>query len=391
MKKILCYRWKAYNYPDVIEAFRANGYEVSQISQKLLSYEVNDAFAEKLRALIRSGEYEFVFSINFFPVISDLCEEEGILYVSYSCDAPLISMYHQSVFNSVNRIFLFDVDSVGRFRAFGAENIEYLPLGVDTKRLSRQLSYPSPFDDSLTELLSDSISFVGSLYEKNSYDRIRKDLPPYLQGFFDCAITAQAMRFGSENLLDDLITDQTAEKITDILPFEKSDRSFATLPFVFETTSLGFKAASVQRKTELKQLSIGQSVLIYTESDTSDMISVTNMGGVDYRVIMPWVFKESAVNTNFTIPNIRTGISLRVWDVLGAGGFLLTNHQKEMDYYFRDGENIAWFDSEEELIDKASYYLSHEKERKSIAKKGLLAVKNGHSFKDRIALLLSRL
>ena len=116
-----------------------------------------------------------------------------------------------------------------------------------------------------------------------------------------------------------------------------------------------------------------------------------NLGGVDYRVMMPWVFKESAVNLNFTIPNIRTGIPLRVWDVLGAGGFLLTNHQSEMDFIFKEGENIAWFDSEDELLDKASYYMKHEDERHRIAEKGAALVHGGHSFVDRINMLLEKL
>ena len=115
------------------------------------------------------------------------------------------------------------------------------------------------------------------------------------------------------------------------------------------------------------------------------------MGGVDYRVMMPWAFKESAINLNFTIPNIHTGIPLRVWDVLGAGGFLLTNHQSEMDFIFHDGEDMAWFDCEEELIDKASYYMTHTSEREKIAKKGAALVRDGHSFVDRIKMLIGKL
>ena len=129
MKKILIYRWKAYNYDDVIAAFQKLGFETEIIRQRLDSYDVNEEFAELLRGEIKKDTYDFVFTINYFPVVSDVCQEMGLRYVSYSCDAPLISMYHESVFNDVNRIFLFDADSVGRFRALGVKNVEYLQIG----------------------------------------------------------------------------------------------------------------------------------------------------------------------------------------------------------------------------------------------------------------------
>ena len=45
-----------------------------------------------------------------------------------------------------------------------------------------------------------------------------------------------------------------------------------------------------------------------------------------------------------TIRNIRTGIPLRVWDILGAGGFLLTNFQVELPDYFENGKDIVYYE-----------------------------------------------
>lgn len=391
--KILVYRWKAYNYPDVIRAFETNGCEVHTISQTLMNYDVNEEFAQTLRNALSEDSYDFVFTINYFPVISDTCEELGIPYVSYSCDSPLISMYHESVYNDVNRIYLFDAESVGRFRALGVKNIEYLPLGADTHRLTQLLSMHSPFEDRVTTALRRSVSFVGSLYEKNSYDRYSKNMPGFLQGYFAAMMELESRKFGTEHVFDDMMTDEIAEKLMEIFPFEKSSRSFSNLPFVFETTALGFKCAQIQRKRELIALSKQHDVMLFTESDTEDMFSVKNMGGVDYQVVMPWVFRESAVNLNFTIPNIHTGIPLRIWDVLGAGGFLITNHQAELDYYFRDGENLVWFDSEEELLDKADFYMREENDslRKKIAADGRKLVSSDHRFDQRVGHIIAKM
>lgn len=393
MKRILVYRWKAYNYDDVIAAFRRAGFEVKCIYQKLLNYDVNAAFAETLSDEIRKDSYDFVFTINYFPVISDTCQREGIRYVSYSCDSPLISMYHDSVRNEVNRIFLFDAESVVKFRALGAAHVRYLPLGADSARLSGLLSHPSPFDEQMNSLLSESLTFVGSLYEKNSYDRIADELPEYLRGYFDACMEIESQRYGTEHFFEDMMTVDISEKLMEYLQFKKSGRSFSELPFVFSTTALGFKCAQIQRKRSLAALSQTMSVCLFTESDSTDLFSVRNLGGVDYRVIMPWVFYTSAVSLNFTIPNIHTGIPLRVWDVLGSRGFLLTNHQKEMDSYFNDGEDLVWFDSEEELIDKARFYLDEKRTalRRKIAQSGYEKVCACHTFDHRVAQIISEI
>ncbi|MQN02270.1 MAG: hypothetical protein DUD27_00435 [Lachnospiraceae bacterium] len=389
-KKILVYRWKAYNYDDVIAAFERAGCEVKCIAQKLLNYEVNDDFAAVFEKELASDNYEFVFSINYFPVISDICQKNGIEYVSYSCDSPLISMYHESVFNQVNRIFLFDALAVANFRAIGASHVRYLPLGVDTARLDRLFTFSSPFKEETERLLERSLTFVGSLYEKNSYDKISDKLPEYLRGYFDAAMQLESARFGTEHFFDEIMTPEISEELLECVDFEKSDRSFSDLPFVFSVTSLGFKCAQIQRKRALTDLSKKHSVCLFTESDTSDIFSVKNMGGVDYRLIMPWVFRKSAISLNFTISNIKTGIPLRVWDVLGARGFLFTNHQKELDIYFKDGEDLVWFDSEEELIEKADFYLDEKNAslRDKISQRGYEKVSTYHTFDNRISQLL---
>lgn len=390
-KKILVYRWMAYNYEDVLNAFEKLGYEVKTFYQKLMTYDINDGFAERIEEELKADTYEFFFTINYFPVISDTCQRLGVMYVSYSCDSPLVSMYHQSVFNEVNRIFLFDAAAVVKFRAMGVKHVKYLPLGADTERLEKQFKRPSPLDEKTTQALKNSLSFVGSLYEKNSYDIISEELPDYLRGYFDACMEIESRRFGTEHFFDEMVNTEISEKLMELLAFKKSDRSFSELPFVFSTTALGFKTAQIQRKRELAELSKSVPVALFTESDADELFSVKNFGGVDYRVVMPWVFRESAENLNLTIPNIRTGIPLRVWDVLAAHGFLITNHQAELDNFFSDGEDIAWFDCEEELIDKADFYMKNASLREKISERGAEKVGAYHRFDQRVAQILYEL
>lgn len=381
-QRILIYKWKAYNYLDVYETFCRMGFEVDVIEQELVSYDEDADFSNRLLETLDKSSYDFVFTINYFGVISDTCEQFGIPYVSWSCDSPLISMYHESVFNTCNYIFLFDKSSYLFFQSLGVKHIWHLPLAVDAERIDYILHNASDL-----KLYQNDISFVGSLYERNTYDRLVPTLPLYLQGYFDCAMEAQ-MNVSGGNILDRLLTDEICGQLQQYYCLQKTKRSFSDLRLIFSTTVLGFKVAKEQRISSLLALAKKHAVSIYTNSNTKDLIRVNYRGSVDYWTQMPKVFYGSKINLNFTIPNIKSGIPLRVWDILGSGGFLLTNYQPELEFYFDINQDLVIFESKEELQEKAAFYLNHDKERSKIAKRGYQKVKQLHSYEQRVQQMM---
>jgi spore maturation protein CgeB len=146
---------------------------------------------------------------------------------------------------------------------------------------------------------------------------------------------------------------------------------------------LGFKIAQMERKRLLARLSKVAEVNLYTDDEHVDLPGVNNRGIADYWEVAPKIFNRSKINLNFTIRSIRTGIPLRVWDILSAGGFCITNYQPELLMYFENGKDLVIFEDEEDLIEKVKYYLSHEEERKVIAMNGYNKVKNLHKYSDR--------
>ncbi len=388
--KILVYRWKAYNYQDIINNFILLGHEVEEIKQDLLNYDIDEEFASKLEATILAKGFDFVFSVNYFAVISEVCQKLNVLYVSWSCDSPLISMYHNSVFNSVNRIFLFDLARVVEWQEMGLENVYHLPLAVDVERIQRQLK-ENTFDVCPNNIYKNEISFVGSLYEKNSYDKMKYAMPDYLQGYFEAAMEAQKDLAGI-NIIDKLLTTDILVQLEDYYKLEKSSEdSFSSLGLIFSTTTLGFKIAQLQRISNLSMLAKKFPVSIYTGSDVSVLPRVEYKGQVDYWSTMPFVFANSKINLNMTIPNIATGIPLRCFDVMGAGGFLISNYQAELPIFFEEDKDVVLYRSPEELEDKCKFYLEHEKIRISIAQNGYQTVANTASYKQRLRELLTKL
>lgn len=390
---ILMYRWKAYNYRDIEQTFLLLGHTVDNIEQELGSYDVSPEFERVIEEKIRGTHYDMVFTVNYFPLISNVCERTGVNYVSWTCDNPLISMYHESVFHACNYIFTFDKTNYLEFRGMGVKHIWYLPLAVDTERMDALLGAPekperrNATQDSEMRKYRGDVAFVGSLYERNSYDKIKNRLPEYLRGYFDAVMEAQ-LNISGANIVEPMLTTNILEQLQEYFQLEKSEGSFSDLGLIFQTTVLGFKIAEIERRRALIELSKHYKVNVYSNSDVSDLLRIQYCGSVDYWSEMPKVFRMSKINLNFTIPNIKSGIPLRIWDVLGCGGFLLTNYQAEIPYYFKEGEDLVCFDGLEDLCEKVGYYLEHEEERKRIAWNGYRKVREKHSYIERIHTIL---
>ena len=390
---ILMYRWKAYNYRDIEQTFLLLGHTVDNIEQELGSYDVSPEFERVIEEKLRGTHYDMVFTVNYFPLISNVCERTGVKYVSWTCDNPLISMYHESVFHACNYIFTFDKTNYLEFRGMGVKHIWYLPLAVDTERMDALLGVPEEVgrwkvaQDPEMQKYRGDVAFVGSLYERNSYDKIKNRLPEYLRGYFDAVMEAQ-LNISGANIVEPMLTTNILEQLQEYFQLEKSEGSFSDLGLIFQTTVLGFKIAEIERRRALIELSKHYRVNVYSNSDVSDLLRIQYCGSVDYWSEMPKVFRMSKINLNFTIPNIKSGIPLRIWDVLGCGGFLLTNYQAEIPYYFKEGEDLVCFDGLEDLCEKVGYYLEHEEERKRIAWNGYRKVREKHSYIERIRTIL---
>lgn len=374
--KILMYRWKAYNQQDIVDNLEARGHEVDEITGELLNFEYDERFVNRLKAKMDAKAYDLVFTVNYFPMISDVCEERGIRYVSWCCDSPISTMYNESVFNSVNTIFTFDLVDQMSFENMGAP-VHYMPLCVDTDRVDAAIADRDEGEDYSTD-----ISFVGSMYNKNSYDEVYEHMTDYMKGYFDSVIKMQ-MNTYNDYLLDDALDGECLADLSRHFLLSKSERSFADLSLIFSTTVLSYKIAQLERQSIIALLEKKYAINVYTDDEQYQPVRAKNCGLADYWHVAPKVFRDSRINLNLTIKSIRSGIPLRVWDILGAGGFLITNYQKELPLFFEDGVDLVWFKNKQELQEKIAYYLEHEEERRQIAQNGYNKVKAYHRYANR--------
>jgi len=66
--------------------------------------------------------------------------------------------------------------------------------------------------------------------------------------------------------------------------------------------------------------------------------------------------------------------SMKTFEIPACGGFMLTNWTEEQARFFEDRKGCVFFNSVDEMLDKADYYLSHDKERERVRLAGMAAV-----------------
>ncbi|MCA8974777.1 MAG: glycosyltransferase, partial [Planctomycetes bacterium] len=80
--------------------------------------------------------------------------------------------------------------------------------------------------------------------------------------------------------------------------------------------------------------------------------------------------------------------SNRTFLTMACGGFHLTHYVPKLENVFRNGEHLAWFESEDEAIDKIAYWLDRSDERARIAAGGHAEVMQHHRYFHRVARIL---
>ena len=132
---VLVYRYGNICEPDIMEAFRKLNLnvieETTEMTKKNLLpseqvYLVKEAL-EKYHPM-------FVFSINFFPAIADICHIYGIKYICWTVDCPVTELYSKSIKHSINRVFLFDQAQYELIYPYNPSGVFYLPLAAATER-----------------------------------------------------------------------------------------------------------------------------------------------------------------------------------------------------------------------------------------------------------------
>ncbi len=408
--------WGEWSKDDVVTSFREMDHRVIEYDKIPASYIEDSEYENGLTDLIMStiDSDIIVFTMNYLPLVARVTYQASrvtkerevaiitgqthkVRYVSWVYDCPHLTLYSKTISYDSNYIFVFDRVMGEEIASLGAPNVYHMPLAVNTVRLGQLLgsgatiSIESAVGDienrKSTDRYTSDITFLGTLYEdeNNRFDQIA-GLPDYIKGFVEGLVNSQLLLYGID-LVDAAFTDELCDQVLEHALFDFGPDFFDIKRNVVRDWIR--KKVTVKERRGLIQnvLNNGLPVTLYAPEKPTNL-AVDYKGYADYYKEMPLIFNKSKINLNISLRSIKSGIPLRVIDILGAGGFCLTNYQPEIAELFENGRELVWFESPEDMIDKIKYYLSHDSEREAIAAAGYARAMSDFSYKYKLGEIL---
>lgn len=372
---ILFYKWNVVNENRVIEALSSLGHKVIITDLKFENFEIDAKLMSQLLLEFHNNKCDCIFSINYYPFLSLICETVKKPYISWIQDSPLFTLYSPTIKSIYNYVFVFDKVEYARLVELGAVNVYHMPLAASVDYFQNAIN-------KVNNRIQYDVSFVGSLYGGTDYDNMT-DVSLLDKGFFEGLMRGQHLIYGA-SIIEECLTEEKALEITEKCNANVPE-GYLAMNKLAGAYILEKKLTAIERHDYLKCVAetleaTNLKMDIFTGSKASSDINANYHGFVSYDEEMPRIFNASKININIVARNIRSGVPLRVFDVLASGGFLVTSYQNEIAELFENGKELVMFASEQELSELILYYLEHEDERMEIAKNGFKKVKEQFTY-----------
>lgn len=381
--KILFIQWANFGKEDITEAFTNMGHEVIPFKfPNFMSYYVSPALLELNKAL-DTHKPDLVFSSNFSPNVSAVCFSHSIPYAAWVYDSPQLNTFSATLVNPTNYVFMFDSEDYATFKNSGIDTVYYLPLAANVARMDKMIP-----TDAIHQKLDADVSFAGRMYDEAKNEFIgAANVNDYTKGYIAALKDAQQLVSGV-SFIEPLIKGDILQELMRTVPYDNLPNNAMEPSYVYSRYYIEKEITQAERKNLIQKVSDNFQTRLYTPNPTPDLPNAINMGSVQPYTELPYVFKCSKINLNISLRSIHAGIPLRAIEIMGAGGFLLSNFQKDYLMFFEPDKDFVYYEDEYDLVDKCRFYLENDNERNSIALNGYAKVKEFFSYEAMLQNIL---
>lgn len=369
-KRILFCYTKEVVYPTIVMSLCRMGYEVEVYSEAISCVHYQGEMELRLEDWLERNDYECLISFEFSYAIAEAAEKKGIKYLSWAWDSPLLQYYHPMAKADTTYAFMFDRGEADILKEYGLPHIYHLPLVTDVYYSNGLVINPED-----EKKYSHDVSFIGQMYETKMSD----DMEEYFgsatdkaRDVFDNHICNWHENESIFKYMDDEIFEGFCSKRDMIDNVDYNKAYFNCMVY----RNIAYR----ERVRILNALGEHFNVDLYTKGRTSELKNINIHEPVHSTNVAPKIFHLSKINLNVTLHCIRTGAPLRVFDIMGVGGFVMSNYQEELAELFVPDKEIVLFKDIDELIEKTDYYLKHEDVRIRIAMNGYKRVRKDYTY-----------
>jgi spore maturation protein CgeB len=380
---------------DLADGLRGHGHAVFTLDTSRLS-------VEELTLTVRVTQPVLVAAVNHTEGLAEFCEAEGVPLLCWEVDPALQRLANVTSPPLHARIFTYRRGHVADFERAGFPAVTFLPLATNPAR-----RMPPALTAEEIPRFAVPVAFVGA----SLVDRIASLRADFARAFVAFAGEGGgvAVADGALRILDDVLARQRADLDHYMIPtlldqLAPGLREHGKRPGAYDAEQIAGELAAGEKRLAL----IGALARGLAEGDAADSeqpqvhvwgdpgwraaaANVNVRGVAGHFVELNKIYGSARINLDIGRLYQMDVVTMRVFDVLACGGFLLTERSPELSELFEPGHDLEVFTGAEELIDKTRHYLAHPELAARIAAQGRATVLSRHTVDLRLELMLAAL
>lgn len=380
--KFLIPNWYSHNLDEITAVLQQKKHSIVSYHEKPRNYNYDPVFRKNFKHIITEQKIDVVFSLQYFPIISNICEKLKIPYISWSYNDQINSLlFTNSIYNTCNVIFHTDSQWTDKLQRLSIKNVYYLPWAFSSKHMPEKTSDSKSTKPRIDISLFDTTDVESQL----SYRKLCSRLDDRTKGFLNGLMQAQQGIYGY-NFVQNVLYDTVLSTLQTAFPPSIPKDNIAPIDelYAFQIIYPAITKKEVDNLLNKLEQEKEWNTIFYTPFPNNNLKHITQESlpakNKDYFAI----YTNSKINLLTAPREIQNGIPIQAMDIMGCGGFLITNFQNDYLRFFDPDRDYVYYESPDDMRDKVQYYLQHEKERHEIAMHALKNIIQKHTFELRI-------
>ncbi len=362
---------------EIAFALRAAGWTPCPIDLRAWSLEELDRCVRRLAP-------ELLISINYVHGLAEFCRDRGLCFVCWEVDPTTETLPPVSGPTEHCHMYTYRKSHIVMFDRAGFSHVQYLPLAGAPERAPREWSSPSD---------APRIAFVGSSLAPEA-ERARQQ---FLQAYTRWRGVPNAERAWAEHHLELAVSAQLGESDPRILEaallesFEDFIADARRDRVLEDPVALAWQlaAAQIRRRRVASLAEFGIHVWGDPGWRTLGTPGVHYRGYAGHHIEVPQIYRSAWINLDVGRSYQADIITLRVFDVLACGGFVLAERSADLSELFEIGRDIDAYSDDVELREKVEFYLSDARARSELAERGRKRVLRQHTVGHRLRTMFA--
>jgi hypothetical protein len=367
---------------DLAAELAERGYGIYTLDTERLS-------REEIELTVRRFAPSFIAAVNYTGGLAELCHALDVPLMCWEIDPSTTAVQPTRAPTDNSHIFTYRRPHVDQFRSAGFANVRHLPLATNEQRRA-----PLALSAEERDEYGAPVSFVGASMVAEALDFRQRFLERYVA----------YLEAGGEGTLE-----QAGANLAEILKVQRLDYTTFRLPALLQEHFAPFLAAArsdVGAEDPLmwvSEMAASEKRLTYVAN--LGAFGVVAWGDAGWKQIEPYgarysgryarhtdeltrVYCASTINVDIGRLYQSDIVTMRVFDVLACGGFLLAEHSDDLGELFEVGLEVESYANLDELKRKVAFYLANPEAARAIADRGRTAVRTRHTIRQRVETML---